>query len=240
MDDINNFQISFSNFDGPLDLLLSLIHKNKINIYDIPINFITSEYLNYINCLNSDITKIQVDFLVLATELIDIKVKMLLPKNDDDEDPRENLVEKLIVYNQIKIASASLSEFENNALNIYDREYDPSYFEEFNEELIFPNVKKLLDIFLKVIQDKNFEIKEFKKSYSLEDKYKTSDLIRYINNFIKEHNKTCFENLLTIKEKKFIISLFLAMLELVNQNKIDIFQDKNFENIRLERINERI
>ena len=107
-------------FEGPLDLLLHLIEKNKVNIYDIPIVTITEQYLEYVNNMEEEDLDVMSEFLVMAATLIKIKSKMLLPKDeeveDDEEDPREELVRRLLEYKMYKYAAGELKdlEFEGN------------------------------------------------------------------------------------------------------------------------------
>ncbi|WP_208896270.1 segregation and condensation protein A, partial [Coprococcus sp. ART55/1] len=99
-------------FEGPLDLLLHLIEKNKVNIYDIPIVTITEQYLEYVNNMEEEDLDVMSEFLVMAATLIKIKSKMLLPKDEEDpedeEDPREELVRRLLEYKMYKYAAGEL------------------------------------------------------------------------------------------------------------------------------------
>lgn len=104
------FKYKSETFDGPLDLLLTLIQKNKVSIYDIPIAEILEQYVDYIDNMRSENIEIAAEFIVMAAELIYIKSKMLLPKEKEEEDPREGLVNALVEYQKIKVAAAFLSE----------------------------------------------------------------------------------------------------------------------------------
>ena len=110
--------IKINAFEGPLDLLLHLIEKNKVDIYDIPISEITSQYLDYIRSMEEEDLDVMSDFLVMAATLLKIKAKMLLPVNEEEEeegDPREELVRRLIEYKIYKYASLQLKEREMTA-----------------------------------------------------------------------------------------------------------------------------
>ena len=115
-----NFKLEI--FDGPLDLLLTLISKQKINIYDIPIADILDQYLEYMELCQMYNAELSSEFIVMACELLYIKSKMLLPKEDEDEDPREDLVRSLIEYSEVKKAAAYLSEREK----VYYHRYYPT------------------------------------------------------------------------------------------------------------------
>ena len=97
-------------FAGPLDLLLSLIQKNKVSIYDIPIADILDQYLDYLDKMRSENITISAEFIVMASELLYVKSKMLLPREEDEEDPREGLVNALIEYQKMKVAAEFFSE----------------------------------------------------------------------------------------------------------------------------------
>ena len=103
-------------FEGPLDLLLHLIEKNKVNIYDIPIVTITEQYLEYVNNMEEEDLDVMSEFLVMAATLIKIKSRMLLPKDEeteeDEEDPREELVRRLLEYKMYKYAAGELKDLE--------------------------------------------------------------------------------------------------------------------------------
>lgn len=116
--------VHLNKFSGPLELLLKLIQKNKMNIYDIKISAITSQYLKYVHQLKSLDLDIVGDFLIMATKLMAIKSKMLLPKrktNDDESDPRKGLVHQLVVYKKYKRAANQLQDLELNRKQYYTR-----------------------------------------------------------------------------------------------------------------------
>ncbi len=104
------FKYKSETFDGPLDLLLSLIQKNKVSIYDIPIAEILDQYVEYLDKMRDENIAIAAEFIVMAAELIYIKSKMLLPREEEEEDPREGLVNALVEYQKIKVAAAFLGE----------------------------------------------------------------------------------------------------------------------------------
>lgn len=104
------FKYKSEAFDGPLDLLLTLIQKNKVSIYDIPISEILDQYIDYMETMRSENIQIAAEFIVMAAELIYIKSKMLLPREEEEADPREGLVNALVEYQKIKVAAAFLGE----------------------------------------------------------------------------------------------------------------------------------
>ena len=145
-------------FEGPLDLLLHLIDKNKIDIYDIPIVEITNQYMEYIQAMDRADLNVMSEFLVMAATLLDIKCKMLLPKEvneeGEEEDPRAELVEKLLEYKMYKYMSFELRDMELDAAKSFYREKDvPREVEayrpplDYNELLKDMTLAKLQDIF---------------------------------------------------------------------------------------------
>ena len=110
-------------FEGPLDLLLHLIEKNKINIYDIPIAEITDQYLEYVSCMEEESLDVVSEFLVMAATLLDIKARMLLPREvseeGEEEDPRAELVERLLEYKTYKYMSLELKDREVDADQVF-------------------------------------------------------------------------------------------------------------------------
>ena len=107
---VETFKYKSETFDGPLDLLLSLIQKNKVSIYDIPIAEILEQYVEYMEAMREENIQIAAEFIVMAAELIYIKSKMLLPREEEEADPRENLVNALVEYQKIKVAAAFFGE----------------------------------------------------------------------------------------------------------------------------------
>ncbi len=240
-------------FEGPLDLLLHLIDKNKVNIYDIPINEITEQYIEYIrNVEYSDLDSMS-EFLVLASELISIKSKMLLPKDEEDEldeDPRHELVERLLEYKMFKYISDLLKDKEFDAsktiykestipeeVNDYKEEIDPS---EVLGDITLSNIQKVFSSLLKKqeekidpIRSKFGEIKQEK--ISVEDKLK--EIIKYASN----HKKFLFTDLLSEHiSKPELIVVFLGILELTKSGQVVIKQSKLFDDFIIRRVNDKL
>ncbi|MGB9839588.1 segregation and condensation protein A [Thermovenabulum sp.] len=231
-------------FEGPLDLLLHLIEKNKINIYDIPISEITEQYISYLyNLENMDI-EIASQFLLMASTLLSIKSKMLLPQsrksNDSqmeifsaiDEDPRAELVERLLEYRKYKEIASLLREREEKEMLLIKKK--PEDFSNFwEDEFILPKItlKDIINIYYSLMKEsknnKDFEIKlELKDSIPLKQKIKNvykQILKKKKATFADLFNKTC--------TRMEIIVTFLAVLELYKLNKIDIIQEKPFDDI---------
>lgn len=243
------YKITLNNFEGPLDLLFHLIEKNEIDIYDIPIVLITNQYIEYLDSMEILDMDIASEFLVMASTLIEIKSKMLLPKkiiDDDgniiDEDPREFLVSKLIEYKKFKNISIFLKDRESIFGGIYFKSQDDLsdyivkekiVFEEnsLDKDLLIEAVKRLLKNAQKIDGNR----KKFFRKIS-RDKFTVEDKINYIKDIIKTTNNLDFESLIEDeKSKSEIIVTFLAVLELLKLKEITIEQKENFDKINITR-----
>lgn len=244
-----NLQISLEVFEGPFDLLLKLINKNKINIYDIPIAKLTEQYINSIKTLKTQNMEEISEFLVMAATLLEIKSKMLLPitKQEDEntEDPREELVEKLIEYQKIKSISNLLKERvkesgdivfkpkeEELIKKLVDIHHNPSDFLE-NIDL---NI--LYEIFKDTLKRKDLKIDKIRSGFNSVKKplYNIKNKIQYIKDLLTL-NSTVNVNLLFKQSrcKSEILVTFLAILEIVKEKEILIKQDEVFSDIFLTR-----
>ena len=237
-----NYTIKIDEFEGPLDLLLHLIKESNIDIYDISISVITKQYLDYINAMQELNINIASEYLVMASELMVIKSKSLLPNveehteedTEDEELTRENLIKKLVEYQKYKEMTPLLQELENKRREIYIKSPD-NLTNIYNKEITNDgsiSVEDLIQAFQKFLERKEKEkplsTKVTNKEYSVK-KRKAS-----IRNYLKEKGKAEFTELFTEYNKSYIIVTFMSILELAKENKINITQDKNFDNIYLE------
>ena len=160
--------IKVNAFEGPLDLLLHLIEKNKVDIYDIPISEITSQYLDYIRSMEEEDLDVMSDFLVMAATLLKIKAKMLLPVKEEEEeegDPREELVRRLAEYQQFKEASKELRKSEFTTKEMVFREPEKIKFP-MPEYDITHDAKELIDAFNNIFQRRLRKAKPEKRAFS--------------------------------------------------------------------------
>ncbi len=232
-------------FEGPLDLLLHLIEKNKIDIYDIPIVTITEQYLDYIKQMETEDMNVMSEFLVMAATLIDIKCKMLLPREEneegEDEDPRAELVQKLLEYKMFKYMSYELKDRQLDAekswfkkpmlpKEVQDFQYPLDY-----EELIGDmNLAKLHEIFKSCMKRQVDKVDPIRSQFGNieKDEINLEDKQTYIEEYVRNHKKFSFRELLERQGNKMeIIVTFLAILEMLKQNIITIEQDENFSDI---------
>lgn len=232
-------------FEGPLDLLLHLIEKNKVDIYDIPIVEITEQYLDYIKAMETEDMNVMSEFLVMAATLLDIKCRMLLPKEvneeGEEEDPRAELVQKLLEYKMYKYMSYELKDRQVDAARTLFKEKTlPKEIEDYRppvnmEELLGDaNLGKLQELFKMVMRRQEDKIDPVRSTFGQIEKdeidmdLKTS----YIENYIHTHRTFSFRQLLEKQNSKMeIIVTFLVMLELMKLGKISIVQEDTFDDI---------
>lgn len=234
-------------FEGPLDLLLHLLDKNKVNIYDIPIAEITNQYLDYIREMQRQDLNIMSEFLVMAATLIAIKSKMLLPKevNEDgeEEDPRAELVQKLLEYKMYKCMSYELRDRQVDAKRIlYKKPTVPSeilaYEEPVNLEELMSGltINKLNSIFQSVMRRQENKIDRVRAGFGKIEKEEVSlpEKMAYLQEYAVSHKRFWFRSLLESQSSKMeIIVSFLAILELMKMGKISISQENLFDDIEI-------
>lgn len=228
----NMIQIKIENFEGPLDLLLHLIEKKKMDINSINVSQIIDDYLNYIHAQKELNLKIKVEFLIMATDLIEIKAYSILNR-DKKFEKIENLEKKIIEYQLFKEISELFSKYENEYNVPYTRtgtesigseiEYDISSL---NLDNLFKSLKNLINS--KMIKKNNFEERMI---LNLEDdNYSTEEAHNEISEIIKGDRKVEFNHLLKNKfSKSRIVTLFLCILDMFKNGEIDIIvEEKNF------------
>lgn len=235
-------------FEGPLDLLLHLIDKNKIDIYDIPIVEITNQYMEYIKAMEKEDLNVMSEFLVMAATLLDIKCKMLLPKevNEDgeEEDPRQELVEQLLEYKMYKYMSYELKDRELESERVMYKtptipqevmEYEqPVNLDELLEDL---TLQKLNHIFKDVMKRQVDKIDPVRSKFGKIEKEEVtvSDKLVFVTDYAREHKKFSFRTLLTKQSSKTqIVVTFLALFQLMKEGVLYIEpQEQPFDDIRI-------
>lgn len=235
-------------FEGPLDLLLHLIDKNKVNIYDIPIVEITKQYLDYIRDMERHDLNVVSEFLVMAATLIDIKSRMLLPKEvneeGEEEDPRAELVEQLLEYKMYKYMSYELKDRMVDAeKSMYKQPTVPDEVMQYSEPV---DVKELLGdltlsrlqkIFRSVMRRQADKMDPIRSKFGKIEKEEVSltDTISQVEEYAFRHGEFSFRELLESQSSKMqIIVTFLAVLELMKMGKIHIVQENIFDDIRIQ------
>ena len=231
-------------FEGPLDLLLHLIEKNKINIYDIPIVNITNQYLDYVKSMGEN-PDLMSEFLLMAATLLDIKAKMLLPRKEDEEeeelDPRAELVARLIEYKKCKIIARELADMEFDSDRMFFKEPDipqevKAYKAPIDLDELFADIKlhKLREIYEQILKKQDFRIDKQRSGFGTikKETVSLSDKIGFILGEIRLRRQLSFRELLnSASDRLDVVVSFLAILELMKISKIKISQEFIFDDI---------
>lgn len=222
---MEKLQYKLETFEGPLDLLLTLIKKNKVSIYDIPIVEITEQYLEAIEGIDEDEIENTSEFLVMAADLLYIKSKMLLPKNEEEEeeDPREELAQRLAEYQKFKEASKELRKTEFASKYMVFREEEQIKFPvpEYNRE---HTISDLLDAFNSIMARKIRKEKPTKRAFTGivgREKVSVDDMVEKICKRLRKKKKVGFKTLFKEEDSKpEMIATFLAVLEMIKLNRL--------------------
>ena len=234
-------------FEGPLDLLLHLIDKNKIDIYDIPITLITEQYLDYIRRMETEDMNVMSEFLVMAATLLDIKCRMLLPaevnEEGEEEDPRAELVQKLLEYKIYKYMSYELKDLHRSAEKTFYREARlPKEVEQYKppvnyEELVGDTtLVKLSEMFRFMLKRQEEKIDPVRSSFGRieKDEIDLDKKKTYLQNYLLKHRYCSFRELLEKQNSKMeVIVTFLLVLEMMKIGKIVISQEELFGDIQI-------
>jgi len=223
-------------FEGPLDLLLHLIQKNELDIFNIPIALVTEQYLEYlqlIKVLNLDIAG---EYLLMASTLLHIKSKMLLPKSSEgeeveEEDPRAELVRRLLEYQKYKNAALEMEKRPLLDRDVFIRLIPEQPEEEPGEEKIEVNLFELLEAFRKVLERVKSETVHEVILEHMSVEAKIEEILALLG---KENRSMAFHRLFPEQaSRKVVVITLLAILELVKMKRIRIFQLAAFETIRI-------
>lgn len=222
-------------FEGPLDLLLHLIKESNIDIYDIKIEEITTQYLEYIKKMEELNLNIASSYLVMAAELIEIKASLLLPKpeiadDEYEEDPKEKLIQKLLEYKNYKELVPQFQELENYRQEYYTKKAsDIAEFEQSSNLADDINLNDLVDALQKFLSKKEM-VKPLNTKIANKE-YSISERSFQIRNLIKEKKCVRFTELFDIKTKGYVVITFLAILSMAKNNEIKLVQENNFDDI---------
>ncbi|MEH7252327.1 segregation/condensation protein A [Neobacillus niacini] len=240
-----HYNVKIDAFEGPLDLLLHLINRLEIDIYDIPVAQITEQYLIYIKTMTELKLDIASEFLVMAASLLAIKSKMLLPKHEEEldelnsemgyeEDPRDELVERLIEYRKYKDAAHDLKLLEEDRGLMFTK--PPSDLSDLAKESqpekteLNVTLYDMLAAFQKLLRRKKLQrpmsTKIARQEISIE--VRMSEIMSDLKNITGSKN---FNDLFSIPAKEHIVVTFLAVLELIKRKEIDVEQHENFGDI---------
>ena len=231
-------------FEGPLDLLLYLIEKNKVNIYDIPIVEITAQYMEYVAQMKKDNMDTLSEFLVMAATLLDIKSKMLLPRKEEEEDPRAELVQQLLEYKMYKCMANELKDRQLDAGKVWYKKKDIpdevlAYEEPVNLEELVGDIRlsDLNRIFQSIMKRQEEKIDKVRSKFGKIEKEEVSleEKMDYLTDYAASHKHFSFRGMLTAASSKVeVIVTFLAILELMKTGKLTIVQEHIFDDIQIE------
>lgn len=231
-----DYKFVINDFEGPLDLLLHLVKTSEMDIYDISVEKITEQYLEFIRRMEEMNLTVASEYLVMAAELIELKSRLLLPnsKNDEDdeyeEDPREVLIERLLAYKKYKEVTSEFKDLELTRKLVFTKEPVnlSSYAkeEDIKEDL---GVDDLINAFNILMQkkelDKPLATKITKKELSVSEK------VKKIKDILKVRKKMNFEEVFEVQSKEEVIISFLSILEMVKKKEILLTQEGNFKSI---------
>lgn len=228
------YQVKINIFEGPLDLLLHLIQKDDLDIYDIPISDITNEYLKYLDFLKDLNLNVAGEFLVMAATLMQIKARTLLPAvpgtgEGEGPDPREELVQKLLEYQKVKEAARYLGYNYDVHRDVFYRGA-PVFGKE--DQILDLQMPKLLEAFRGVIESAETGVREI-----LFEEIPVEERIREILDVLTERPSVAFSDLFPANHtRKALVVTFLALLELIRLKQVRVAQPANFGEIQIARV----
>ena len=229
------YTLKINDFEGPFDLLLHLIKEAKMSVFDFSVEEIVKSYLDYINKMQEVNLTIASSYLVMASELIEIKSRMLLPRREDDteeeEDPKERLINRLIEYQKYKDLTEEFKNMEEKRKEIYTKL--PEDLSSYTEDNVLKNSNVTLDDLLLAFQaflerqkeEVVLETKVTKREITVEERR------RDIKSRLRKNKKVSFFELFDIITKEYVVVTFLAVLEMVRKNELNIIQENNFDDI---------
>ena len=228
-----NYEITIDKFSGPLDLLVHLIKQSDVDIFDIKISEITNQYLDYISKMKNLNLNIDSEYITMAAELTYIKSRELLPHEEDDEeeDAKEELINRIIEYQKYKEISETFKKLEEERQEYFTK--DPSFLKEFKDDKINISEDVSLDDLIKAFS-KFCERKEFEKPLNTvvtKKEYSVHQRSREILSKLKQKKKLNFEELFDIYTKDYVVVTFLSILDLAKQGNLLIAQNHNLDKI---------
>lgn len=241
MFETNNYAIKIDNFEGPLDLLCHLIDKNKMDIYDIKINEIADQYIEYLNQMEEMNLDIASEFLIMASTLIYLKSKSLLPKQDEVEEEltEEELIQRIIEYKKYKEIIKKLRvNYEENSKSFFKM---PEQIELPKKQIEKDYDKDLIPNLYKTLWDKNKEKinknAENIQKIAITESYTVTSKVKEMFKALIKNNKFVFNKLFSIEEhnKQEVVTAFSGLLEMSKRDKVNTKQEDLFEDIIVEK-----
>ena len=235
-------KLLIGDFEGPLDLLLHLIKKSKMEIFDIEISEITNQYLNYIKSMTDMNLDIASEYLVMASELIEMKSKKLLPKSEEKEedeeveDPEVILKRRLVEYQKYKESTNVFRDLEKNRSSYYTKA--PESLKKYSLKKLendgSVDVYDLLDAFQKLLERQEYN--KPKNTKIARKELSVKERIVKIRDILRVNKRVNFVELFDDFSKPYVVVTFLSVLEMVKSREINIKQDNNFSDIYIERV----
>ena len=232
------YEVKINEFEGPLDLLLHLIKKDNISIFDIKIEEIIKQYLDYIEKMKEESLDITSEYLVMASELIELKSKMLLPNKTEEveeeiEEATNDLINRLLEYDKYKNMTSDFRELENIRGQLYTRESEEILEYKNVDDIDYGiDLDDLVNAFKKFLEyqemSKPLNTKIEKKDYSVNERCVD------IRKKIKENGTLKFRDLFDIASKEYVVVTFLAILSMARNHELIINQENNFNEITIE------
>jgi segregation and condensation protein A len=232
-----DYSVSLEVFQGPFELLFYLIEKKEIDIYDIPISEITDQYLEYLNKMMQFNMNVASEFILMASTLIELKSQMLLPTNEKDEDPRQELVNKLLEYKLFKDISEKLRKYEDESSYYFSKPREEISFssDDKTEQLSLNeiNIYELYNIFMSLVKNQNLKVVSENKVKVYRENYSVKDCVDELMKRLKTTGRVSMFATFREKEdltKEYVITTFLAILELSNKG-MKLYQSDTYGDI---------
>ena len=245
MTKIEDFKFNIANFEGPLDLLLYLISKNKKDIFEISLSELTDEYVGYLQEMNENNIEVASEFVVMAATLLDIKARKLLPQLEDEEEEEqvseEEILRRLNEYKQYKEAAVAINEMYKEYFGSFVKSFEKI---KFNRKLEYTGDKftkeDIFNVYSEVLyrnQNKiNKHAKEIEK-IAVYEKYTVQDKVKQIVGYLNQNNNMIFNNVFNDKcDNIEIVTAFLGVLELGKMKQVDIEQKYLFSDINVTKL----
>ena len=235
------YNVQLKVYEGPLDMLYDMISKQKIDIKDISIIDITKQYINYITALEKMDLEIASEFITMASKLLEIKSRYLLYKQKDNnevEDPRLELMEKLEEYKKFKLASQDLKDNITYVDDLYYRKKEEIIIDDSMniDDISIDAIKNILPYILKVKSEDNKPHKDEKLDKIVRGRIvPVEEKIAYIREIISRDNEVSFIKVIENVDKDEVIATFLSVLELIKSREIVVYQDLFFDDILIKK-----
>lgn len=228
------YRVQLNNFEGPLDLLLFFIKRDELDIYDIPISYITQQFLEYMYLLEELDLDVASEFILMASMLMSIKAKMMLPREDsedeelDETDPRYELVQRLLEYKRYKEMAEKMADIDEETRKQYMRGYpeaDEVDQQASGEALQDVTIFHLIAAFKKVLQD----IERSNVVHHVEKVDTTvEDQAEFVLNTLQEFGRQSFKDICSrLKNKIYVVVTFLAVLEMIKEQQINLYLEED-------------